>query len=233
MTTAFSGFLPQTLKFYRDLSRNNNRDWMAEHRSEYLQFVQEPARNLAARLGPMLGELDPDIVTTPTRVVSRINRDTRFSSDKSPYRPRTFLAFRRDVERWSETPAFFLQVEEKQYLFGMGIYGARPATMQRFRAMIDDNPERFIESIQPVLRSRSLVLESEKYKRPFLNVYSETLPAATARKIEPWYQSKSIAVIGYRQPDKVLFSPELVDFLLDRFVCLKPLYDFLWRAIVL
>ncbi len=227
--TAFTGFSPQALKFFRDLNRNNTRDWFAEHRSDYVKFVQEPARSLAAALGPMLEELDPKIMTVPNRVVSRIYRDTRFSNDKSPYRPRVFLAFHRDVDRWSETPAFFLQVEEKQYVFGMGIYGPPAATMRRFRLLIDDEPEQFLAVIDPVLRNRSMALESEKYKRPFPCSFVGSI----FRKIEPWYQSKSIAVIGYREPDKTLYSPKLVDFLLDRFVILKPLYDFLWKSILL
>lgn len=222
----FQGFTPKTLQFFSKLKRNNNRDWFHEHREEYVRLVQEPAKLLAAELGNMVHELDPLTVAEPYRIVSRIHRDTRYSKDKSPYRPRTFLAFRRNVERWSETPSFFFQVEETQYLYGMGIYGPPTATMRRFREMIDDRPEHFLETIKPFRKSKTLALESEKYKRLFPNEF----PNEIRLKIEPWYQSKSIAVIGYRKPDKTLYSAKLVDFLIDQFVLLKPLYDFLWQA---
>lgn len=225
--TKFQGFSPKTLHFFSKLSRNNSRDWFHEHREEYVRFVQEPARLLAGELGEMVRELDSETVVEPHRIVSRIHRDTRFSKDKSPYRPRTFLAFRRNVERWSETPAFFVQIEETQYLYGMGIYGPPAAAMRRFREMIDDRPEYFLEIIEPFRKSKTLALESEKYKRSFPNEFSKEIRS----KIEPWYQSKSIAVIGYRKPDKMLYSAKLVDFLIDQFVLLKPLYDFLWKSI--
>ena len=229
MSDNFPCFSANSLKFYRNLSCNNNRQWFSEHRSEYVNHVQSPARQLAEKLGPMVAELDPRIETEPHRIISRINRDTRFSNDKSPYRPRTFLAFHRSVERWSETPTFFFQVEETRYLFGMGIYGAPPAMMRRFRSLIDDDPETFYSVVEPILRNRSMALESDKYKRPFPAEFPETISA----KIIPWYQSKTIGVLGYRQPDKTLFSPKLADFLIDRFVLLKPLYDFLWKCTVL
>lgn len=223
----FSGFTPATLRFFRDLDHNNKREWFADQRPRYLRDVQQPARALAEELGPMVRELDPAVVVEPHRVVSRINRDTRFSHDKSPYRPRVFLVFRRNVERWSETPSFFFQVDQRQYLYGMGVYGAPAATMRRFREMIDADPEAFREMIDAVQRSRTLQLESDKYKRPF----PHALPQNLAATIEPWYQSKSVAVLAYREPDKTLFSPKLADFLVDRFVPLKPLYDFLWKAV--
>jgi hypothetical protein len=89
--------------------------------------------------------------------------------------------------------------------------------------MIDSDPQGFAEIAEPINRSRTMALDAEQYKRP--------LPCEHSAKIVPWYQSKSIAVIGTRQPDETLFSTKLVDFVTDRFLFLKPLYDFLWKAV--
>jgi uncharacterized protein (TIGR02453 family) len=221
---SFPGFSPQGLKFLRNLNRNNNRDWFAEHRSDYLQFVAEPMKQLVETLSPMILELDPLAITSPNRVVSRIYRDTRFSNDKTPYRPRSWFAFKREVECWTETPAYFFQLEEKEYMYGMGTYSASAATMRRFRAMIDDNPEHFLRIIEPVRKSKTLKLEADQYKR--------RLPSEHPVTIDTWYQSKSIAVLAHCEPNKTLMSPKLVHLLIERFVLLKPLYDFLWKAVV-
>jgi uncharacterized protein (TIGR02453 family) len=179
-------------------------------------------KQLVTSLAPMMSELDPQVITVPNRTVSRIYRDTRFSNDKTPYRPRIWFAFRRDVNCWTETPTYFFQLEEKKYLFGMGAYSASAATMRHFRSMIDDDPERFSEIIEPIRRNRTLKLDTDQYKR--------RLPCDHSAAVDEWYQSKSIAVLAQKEPDKILFSPKLVEMLIDRFIFLKPLYDFLWKA---
>jgi uncharacterized protein (TIGR02453 family) len=221
----FQGFSPQTLSFFHQLDANNNRDWFAKHRNDYLRYVSEPMKQLVISLSPMISELDPQVISAPHRIASRIYRDTRFSNDKTPYRPRLWFAFKREVDRWTETPTYFFQIEEKKYLFGMGMYSASPATMRRFRQMIDDNPNYFRNIIEPIRKKKTFKLDVDRYKRP--------LPCEHPAIIDAWYQSKSIAVLAQREPDKILFSSKLVDFLIDRFIFLKPLYDFLWQATVL
>ncbi|MDR1484130.1 MAG: DUF2461 domain-containing protein [Planctomycetaceae bacterium] len=223
--SSFDGFPQSGIKFFHDLNRNNNREWFSDNRERYIRFVSEPMKQLVNSISPMLLGLDPLVFTVPSRVVSRIYRDTRFSADKSPYRPRVWFAFKRNVECWTATPAYFFQVDEYEYMFGMGMYSATAATMRNFRGMIDDNPEQFRKIIEPINRARNLDLNPECYKR--------RLPSEHPAAIDKWYQSKSIAVMGSRQPDKILFSAKLVDFLIERFILLKPLYDFLWRATVL
>jgi uncharacterized protein (TIGR02453 family) len=222
---SFSGFSPRGLKFLRNLNANNNRDWFAKHRNDYLQFVAEPMKQLVESLAPMISELDPLVITSPNRIVSRIYRDTRFSNDKTPYRPRVWFAFKREVECWTETPTYFFQLEEKEYMYGMGMYSASAATMRRFRAMIDDDPEYFRYVIEPIHKSKTLKLETDQYKRH--------LPSEHSAIIDAWYQSKTIAVLAHRESDKILMSPKLANLLIERFVLLKPLYDFLWKAVVL
>ncbi|MDR2439581.1 MAG: DUF2461 domain-containing protein [Planctomycetaceae bacterium] len=221
---SFSGFAPQGLKFLHNLDANNNRDWFAKNRNDYIRYVAEPMKQLVMSLTPMILELDPLVITAPHRIVSRIYRDTRFSHDKTPYRPRTWFVFKREVECWTETPAYFFELGEKKYMYGMGTYSASAATMRRFRAMIDDNPELFLQIIEPVRKSKTLKLETNQYKR--------RLPSEHPVAIDPWYQSKSIVVFAHCEPNKTLMSPKLVHLLIERFVLLKPLYDFLWKAVV-
>lgn len=220
----FQGFSDDTLKFFRRLDRNNNREWYAEHKDEYVKLAQEPMRQLVAELGPVLQEIDPQAIVDPKRVISRVYRDTRFSRNKAPYRPRIWCAFKRNVERWSETPVYFFEVEQTQYTFGMGMYCAPALMMRRFRDKIDKDPDEFLSIIESIRRSRSMGLQSEKYKRP--------LPHEHGPVVDPWYQSKNIAVMGFREPDKTLFSAKLADMLIERFITLKPLYDYLWKAAV-
>jgi uncharacterized protein (TIGR02453 family) len=86
---------PATLRFFRELSRNNRKEWMDANRERYRSDVVEPFHALLAALAPVVLKLDPDFDTsgrTGTNF-SRINRDIRFARDKSPYRPQMYLTF--------------------------------------------------------------------------------------------------------------------------------------------
>lgn len=220
----FQGFTPETNRFFRDLEKNNDRDWFDGHREDYLKYVRQPMEQLAAELLPMVRELDPMLVPEPNRHISRIYRDTRFSKDKTPYWPCRWMAFRRNLKNWYQMPTYLFEVDKDGYVFGMNVYSPSAATMRRFREMIDEQPDDFREMIVPIARSRSIVLESDRYKKPFKHDH--------AKCIDPWYQSRTIALFCRRKPDKILFSPHLADMLIERFIMIKPLYDFLWKAVV-
>lgn len=75
--------------FLRELSRNNNREWFDSNRSRYKQIRQRFEQSVAEFV-EALAKLDPTIAhITPKDATYRINRDTRFSPDKSPYK--TFM----------------------------------------------------------------------------------------------------------------------------------------------
>jgi uncharacterized protein (TIGR02453 family) len=90
-----SAFAIGTARFFRELSRNNNKPWMDTNRERYRTEVVEPLRVLLDQLAPAARKLNPQFVTSGRVGVnfSRINRDIRFARDKSPYRPQMYLFF--------------------------------------------------------------------------------------------------------------------------------------------
>ena len=85
---AFSGFTKQTVRFYADLGKNNNKPWFEDHRAVYEAHVLAPARLFVTAMGVRLKTVVPGIVAVPAvnKSIFRINRDTRFSLDPSPTR---------------------------------------------------------------------------------------------------------------------------------------------------
>lgn len=86
---------PATLRFFRDLSRHNKKEWMDANRDRYRSAVVEPFRALLTALAPAVIKLHPGFDTSGRTGVnfSRINRDIRFARDKTPYRPQMYLTF--------------------------------------------------------------------------------------------------------------------------------------------
>lgn len=72
----FDGFPGEAFEFFEQLAQHNNRDWFLAHRDVYERACREPMKQLVAELG----------ANPATTKLTRINRDLRFSRDKSPYR---------------------------------------------------------------------------------------------------------------------------------------------------
>lgn len=94
----------ETLRFFRELGRNNRKEWMDENRKRYRAHVVEPLRRLLDALAPAMRKLHADFALggRSGENFSRINRDTRFADDKTPYRTGMYLFFSRHTARGSE-----------------------------------------------------------------------------------------------------------------------------------
>lgn len=118
-------FSHETFRFFRDLSRNNRREWMDANRDRYRRHVVEPFRRLLDELTPVALKLNPDFDVggrTGTNF-SRINRDIRFANDKSPYRSQMYLLFS-DRRAVSGDPLASLKAGDGQLYIGLSAEAA-------------------------------------------------------------------------------------------------------------
>ncbi len=221
----FHGFKPQTLKFLRNLERNNKKEWFEEHRKDYETLLLNPFKQLATDLGESMLLIDPMLEIKPVvnKTTSRIHRDTRFSKDKSPYKSNLWLTFKRQVPDWKTTPVFFFELFKDWYRFGMGFYSASPATMGSIRKLIDENPDDFAALIRSIDQQQHFKLDGDDYKR--------TIPNNHPEEFQPWYRKRNFFLPCNCETDDLLMSPELSDRILEGFNLLVPLYRFLWKAI--
>lgn len=138
-----SYFSPASLKFLRGLARNNSREWFQSHKPDYENHVRAPFQRLLTDLQPALAEVSAHYRAEPKGVggsLFRIQRDTRFANDKTPYKSwqgaRLFHARGRQVE----APSFYLHLQPGQCFVGTGLWHPQPDTLRRVRHFIVDNP---------------------------------------------------------------------------------------------
>lgn len=83
-----------TFDFLRALAQNNNREWFNANKAWY-ERAREDVEQLAAQLIQSVSAFEPDMkMLNPKKCLFRIYRDTRFSSDKSPYKTNFGIAMR-------------------------------------------------------------------------------------------------------------------------------------------
>ncbi len=214
----FTGFTRETFEFLMAIKFNNNREFFLANRDWYERSLREPARALAEALYDAVHELDPLLETRPQKVVSRINRDVRFSNDKSPYRDYLWLAFRKPGVLRCTTLGVYFDIGAGGASYGMGYYDENRPVMNALRRQILQAPEHF-QGIAEGALSR-FTLHPKAYKRM-------EVPPGVPPDLQPWYALKGFYVEKALNDFELLCSPRLVDELAGGYRHLKPLYDYI------
>lgn len=139
-----TGFTPEVLGFLRELRDNNSREWFQAHRLEYEQHLLEPAREFVVIMGDRLKALGDDIHAEP-RIhgsIFAINRDTRFSPDKTPYKTHLDLWFWQGAGPSRARAGYFFRLTPESLTLGAGMHAfSAEGTLERYRNAVLD-PEK-------------------------------------------------------------------------------------------
>jgi uncharacterized protein (TIGR02453 family) len=124
MNSAKPIFTQETFRFFKDLARNNRKDWMDANRERYQAAVVQPFRRLLDELSPAVLQLDDRFDTSSRHGASfsRINRDIRFAKDKTPYRPQMYLKFSAPFAGEGETGELYVGLSANTVTVGFRIY---------------------------------------------------------------------------------------------------------------
>ena len=140
----FQGFNSDLLSFYADIRFHNEKAFMDAHRKEYYQKVRDPFYAFIAEMAPVMLSIDPDMEVRPAKCLSRINRDTRYSRDKSPYRDHHWVAFRRAAAGKDGMPFYWFEIRLDAVNWGLGVWGENRPMMDSLRRRMVANPDEMI-----------------------------------------------------------------------------------------
>jgi uncharacterized protein (TIGR02453 family) len=118
-------FGKDAFQFFKELSRNNHKDWMDAHRDRYQESVVRPLKKLMEEMAPVVLKLDSRFETTGRRGanLSRINNDIRFSKDKTLYKTNMYLKFSVPISAEMESGQLYTGVSTDKVTAGFRIYG--------------------------------------------------------------------------------------------------------------
>jgi len=217
----FSGFTKETVRFFNGLRRNNNREWFTAHREIYDKDVMEPAKAFVTAMGEKLRTVVPRIVAVPlvNKSIFRLNRDTRFSLDPSPYKTNLGLYFWEGTKPRMESPGFYFHLEPPDLFIGGGFYMFPDALLPRYRrAVVDPKLGKELQKILAELAThKGYETGGTHYKRVPAG-YDPAHPNAELLKHNGLYTGWESKV-----PEE-LFTAGLVDFCFARYRPLVPLH---------
>lgn len=215
-----------TLKFLKDLKKNNNKPWFDKNRKRYeeakadfLQFIQAVIDAYSKKDKTLSGIKAKDCMF-------RINRDIRFSKDKSPYKSNFGASINKDGRKAFSSAGYYFHLEPGQCFVGGGIYQPMPDELKKVRQEIDYNLNEF----KKIISSRKFISvygDLDKSKEFLLSRvpkgYEPGNPAADYLRLKSY-----IAFVKFSDAD--LTSKTLLKKTTDAFTVLHPFIEFINKS---
>jgi uncharacterized protein (TIGR02453 family) len=217
--------VPSTLKFLKELKKNNNKQWFDANRASYEKAKADFEEFIQAVLNAHCKN-DPDIAgLVAKKCVFRINRDVRFSKDKSPYKL-NFGASMDKGGRKSGLAGYYFHLEPGKSFVGGGIWQPMPDTVKKVRQEIDYCFDEF-KKIVTAKKFRSAfgdLYEGEGVKLSKIpHGFEKDNPAGEYLKFKSWLATKDIS-------DAELTSKDIVKNTVRVFETIQPFIKFLNRG---
>lgn len=132
-------FDPSFSTFLRNLKKHNEREWFQSNKAIYEEKVRKPFESLVAELIYRVQENEPGFHCMVKDAVFRINRDIRFSKDKSPYKTYVSAVIANGGRKNLSEPGMYIQLEADRLLVFCGIYMPDKIQLQKIRSAILNN----------------------------------------------------------------------------------------------
>jgi len=157
---SFPIFTPEYARFFRELAANNHKDWFDANRKIYENLTRKPFIALVEGIRQHLLPFMPELGAFEARqLLFRINRDVRFSKDKSPYKPHLSAAFS-SQGKTGDFPGYYLQMGAEGIWIGGGAYQMDKDSLFKVRQEIVYNPEEF----ESLIKDKTFVQHYEAVK---------------------------------------------------------------------
>ena len=222
--TAKRYFTEDFNKFFRELAANNHKDWFDENRKRYESNIKKPFSEFLNDLVPVLRDRDENLTTPPNKAAFRINRDIRFSKDKTPYKTHMAAAVSHGDRKNSAYAGLYVQLGPAGVMLAGGSYQPSTSQVQLMREAIVENPVEFRAAIED---------------RDFVNHFGQVVGEKNkvvpkefkeAAEKEPLLYNKSWFYHATLEEDLV-HSPELMDTILEYFDSSEPVRKFINSAL--
>jgi uncharacterized protein (TIGR02453 family) len=127
--------------FLEDLGKHNNKAWFDAHRPAY-EAGREAFEQFTSYVIDQLRESDQLEALSARECISRINRDIRFSKDKSPYRTNLWASIAPGGRKATRL-GYHIAVGPGHSIVAGGLYMPMPDQLARFRSAIDEDAAAF------------------------------------------------------------------------------------------
>jgi len=215
-----------TLTFLKNLKKNNNKPWFDKHREQY-EEARNDFENFIQNVIDKHSKNDIDLKElVAKKCLFRINRDIRFSKDKTPYK-KNFAASLDKGGKKSGLAGYYFHLEPGKSFLAGGLWMPPGDKLKKVRQEIDYCVDEFKK-----------IVESKKFKSVYGELYTgegvrlaklphgfeKDNPASEYLKFRSWLVLSNI-------PDTLITSKDLVGRTVSAFAIMQPFIRFLNRPL--
>ena len=215
-----------SLQFLEDLKANNNRDWFLENKKKY-EFYKKDYHQLVGQFLAVLKPVDASLELLEIKNCTfRINRDIRFSKDKSPYKTHLSIWISSGSKGLNRA-GYYIHIDKKECLIAGGIYCPEATDLKKIRKEIAF----FYDDLEVILNNKSFKKEFGQFDKTETN----TLKNAPKDFEKDHIAIEFLKLKSFTATHKIDISevtkPDFVTKITHKLTLLKPLNDFINRAL--
>ena len=211
------------IAFFNELEKNNHKDWFDENRKRYEKTVKKPFADFVGAMIKNIQAYDPTLLVEPKDCILRINRDIRFSKDKTPYNTHVTAFISSGGRKDKTKPGFFLRLTPKEVGVMIGCFHPDKKQLQNIRETIASDPAAFSKTInEKAFKNKFGELKGEEHKR----VPSEFKELAETEPLIVRKQFYATAMLD----SKILLQDDLVDILMEHYHAALPVNIYFEKA---
>ncbi|MEM0992686.1 MAG: DUF2461 domain-containing protein [Bacteroidota bacterium] len=217
-------FTTAYITYFQELEQNNNRAWFNENKKRYETAVKKPFQNFVQQLIDAMQMTDPDILIAPKDAIFRINRDIRFSKDKTPYKTQMSAAISKNGKKGNTTPGLYIAIGANEVFMGCGAMSMSKDQLQAVRQHIAHHLSDF-----------QAIIEDETFKQTFGEITGEKnkrLPSefVEAAEQQPLLYNKQFLASTTWEAERIL-APDFVAQTVACYEQMRPFGLFLGEAL--
>ena len=216
-----------SLNFLKELKNNNSREWFEQNKIIY-QAYKDDIISFTENLLLELEKFDLSIanaILIPKKCLTRVNRDLRFSKDKTPYKNYVLVVFNKNAPH-GNTAGYFIHIEPGNCMVGGGIWQTTPEFLKKIRKEISYS----FEEINGIISSKQFQeifpsgIQGQSKLKKITDLSEEREPVIELLKMKGFCTKELIS-------DNVLTSSDAVKTIINYFKTTKPLIEYLNKAI--
>ena len=211
-------------EFFKELAANNHKEWFDANRKRYEKSVKEPFNAFVGEMIRRVRQDDPNVQIQPKDAMFRVNRDIRFSKDKTPYKTQMSAVVSRGGRKDTSVPGIYFELGPEMIRLYGGAYSLSNEQIHKIRTAIANNLKAFDKTLNDKeFKEMWGDLLGEQHKRlpKEFQEAAEKQPLIANKQF--YYHAKLDA--------ELITKDELPDLIMDYYHASKPMKDFLGSAL--
>ncbi len=216
----FKGFDPNGFMLLELNKFNDSRDFYESVKEDIKRMSIVPMRQLCSDLSEELYAIDPKMNLIPTKMVSRVRRDTRYSKNKELYRSNIWCMFMRDKHQWENFPCMWFEFFPNGYSYGVAMFRFDASGLAAFRQKLIEKPKQFKKALKGVeITGAQLYIDSFKKDKPDIEKVNKDLKL--------FYNAKNFGFTYFSNDMSKLIDGSVKQELTYAVRAFTPMYKFL------